>query len=610
MIQSLQIKNLVVEANKPTGEWFTIVHDVNVKVSVGEVVALIGESGAGKSTVALAALGYSRPGTRIIKGHVYLEDIDILALKAKGRRRIRGRKIAYVAQSASAALNPAIPLGKQVAEGLLVHGIMSSAKTQSRVVELLKLLDLPSPKEIAKRYAHQISGGQQQRVMISMAMSCLPDFLVLDEPTTALDVTTQIEVLKAIKEVILKEGSGGIYVSHDLSVVAQIADRILVMNDGRVLEEGITDDVINNPQHKYTQELIKAVRLAPKYSKEHQQPIVKAKHNSSVIEIKDINATYEKRPWLRSIPEDKFILRGIDLSVNRGEVVALVGESGSGKSTLAKVITGLLPPVSGEIFFKDSKLHARVKRRLKDQQRRIQMVCQSPDTTINPELRIEQAIGRPLEFFFKIKGKELLKRVQELLAMVELPSDYAFRLPSELSGGEKQRVSLARAFGAEPDLLICDEVLSALDTIVGAAVLDLLKDLQNRLMVANIFISHDLATVASIADRVVVLYAGRICEVGPTENVFLPPFHPYTSLLIYSVPELRSGWLDNVLDSRATSKGIIYGEQAHIDSGCAFRNRCPLYIKGKCDLITPGGNIISEGHTIYCHRKIHDLSSN
>lgn len=604
MTEKLSILNLTVEARKPTGEWFRIVHGITVDVTVGEVVALIGESGAGKTTVGLAALGYQRPGTRIIEGHVFLGDRDILALRSKERRVFRGREIAYVAQSAAAALNPSIPLGEQVREGVLVHRIREV--NDKRVFELLRLLDLPHPEQMARRYPHQVSGGQQQRVMVAMAMSCMPTFLVFDEPTTALDVTTQIEVLKAIKDVIVKKGSGAIYVSHDLSVVAQVADRILVMYDGRLVEEGRTEDILNHPREAYTKELLRAVRQVPT-DLTGLETVKRETEGHHLLSLEGIRASYDQGTWLHPVSEDKHVLRDVSFGVNPGEVVALVGESGSGKSTIARVIAGLLSPLEGTVRFKQKTLSHRVRERPLDLLRQIQMVCQSPDTTLNPEQKIEDAIGRPLDLYFDLSRKKRRHRVEELLGMVELPSDYADRYPAELSGGERQRVSLARAFGAEPELVLCDEVLSALDTVVGAAVLDLLRDLQKRLRVAYLFISHDLATVATLADRVVVLYAGRVVEDGPTEKVFLPPYHPYTALLISSVPELRCDWLEDVLVSRTADMGIMHGGEVPMDQGCAFRTRCPLSVEGLCDTQTPTVKKITHHHLIYCHRKIHEL---
>jgi peptide/nickel transport system ATP-binding protein len=602
---TLKIEDIVVEGRKPSGQWFPIVHKVSAEAKPGKVTALIGESGAGKTTVALVALGYSRPGTRIVQGHAYLGDVDILTLNREQRREIRGVRVAYVAQSASASLNPAIPLGEQVAEGLLVHGISSTESGLDRVLDLFKLLDLPHPESIFQRYPHQVSGGQQQRVMIAMAMACMPEFLILDEPTTALDVTTQIEVLKAVKDVIREKGTGAIYVSHDLSVVAQVADQIVVLYGGKTVEIGQTEEMLANPIESYTRDLLEAVRVVPKdLDVSSKRDKSQKEGKSPVLQLKDIQASYEKQKWFHSVPEERHILRGINFSVYPGEVVALVGESGSGKSTIAKVIAGLLPQLAGDVIFEGTALRPSARRRPLDQMRKIQIVFQSPDTSLNPERHIEYSVGRPLELYFGLKGKKRRERIEELLTMVEIPPHYADRYPSELSGGQKQRVSLARAFGAEPDLILCDEVLSALDNLVGMAVLNLIKELQARLKVACLFISHDLATVSTIADSVVVLYAGRVCEAGSTEKVFSPPYHPYTALLMSSVPELRCGWLEDIVESRLALKGIQTGA-APMDCGCAFRNRCLIAKDDICDLETPTAKNMGEDHVIYCHQDIH-----
>ena len=609
MTGTLSIQSLSVEGRSPSGEWSPIVEEASVEIKRGETVALIGESGAGKTTVALSALGYFRPGTRPVQGRVYLDDTDLLSLGSDQLRDIRGRRVAYIAQSATAALNPRIPLGKQILESLQVHGKFGVNSRHDRLMELMALMHLPDPEQMVERYPHQVSGGQRQRIMVAMAMACTPDFLILDEPTTALDVTTQIEVLAAIADVIREQGTGAIYVSHDLAVVAQIADYIIVMNNGRVIEEAATSEILNHPKQEYTKKLLDAVRQVPKDSigfasskrMEHSD-------DSALMALSDIRASYEKGTWLRPISLDQQALRSVSFSVNSGEVVALVGESGSGKSTLARVAAGLMVPLSGEAVSRGERLASHVRGRQLDQLRRIQIVFQHPDMTLNPSKRIEDAIGRPLELYFGLKGKQRRDRVEELLALVELPADYADRYPRELSGGEKQRVALARAFGAEPDVIICDEVLSSLDNLVADTILKLLKHLKEKLGSGYLFISHDLATVASIADRVLVMYAGCICEEGSVAEVFSPPYHPYTSLLISSVPELRQDWLNDVLESRGAQEDLG-GAAIPLDEGCAFRTRCPLAIEGVCDTVSPPARNFGESkqHVVYCHREIDEL---
>lgn len=604
MSDVLRIQNLFVEGHAPSQDWVSIARDANVEVNAGEIVSLIGESGAGKTTVALSALGYCRPGTRFVRGKVMVGDVDLLALNSKQLRTIRGRRVAYVAQSASAALNPRILIGKQLIEGLLVHKLMNAAEGYDRIIEQMERLQLPNPKAMVDRYPYQVSGGQRQRVMIAMAMACKPDFLILDEPTTALDVTTQIEVLKAVREVIKEQGTGAIYVSHDLSVVAQVADEIIVMNGGEQVERGRTQSMLDKPQQEYTAKLLGAVRLVPKNETFFPERQDGDELTQPLLEVENVSATYEKNDFLNPWKPEDDILRSVSCAIYEREVVALVGESGSGKSTLARVMAGLLPQRVGEVRYRGNELPPSVRRRNVDQLRRVQIVFQHPDMTLNPARSIEYSVGRPLDLYFNMGRDERRARVEELLTLVDLPADYADRQPSELSGGEKQRVALARAFGAEPELIICDEVLSSLDTLVATTILDLLKDLKERLGVAYLFVSHDLATVATIADRVFVMYAGRICEQGPTREVFSPPYHPYTDLLISSVPELRTDWLTDVLNER---QGVSAGRGSFpVDDGCAFRGRCPFSIENLCDQKTPPKQSLSNTseHLAFCH---HDL---
>ncbi|MBC6440147.1 MAG: ABC transporter ATP-binding protein [Rhodospirillales bacterium] len=605
MTALLRIEDLIVEGRPPSGIWIETVHQCSVDVNAGEVVALIGESGAGKTTVALASLGYTRPGTRFKQGRVFLEDRNVLQMSAKDKRDLRGKEVAYVAQSAQAALNPAIPIGDQIVESLVLHGFAEGAAAQKRAVELLDLLDLPHPEVIAHRYPHQTSGGQQQRIMMAMAMACRPKLLVLDEPTTALDVTTQIEVLKAIKDVIREHNTAAIYVSHDLSVVAQVSDRILVMNQGYVVEENDTGNILNNAKEEYTRTLLGAVK--PKPTRETAvsdwDPAV---DEMPIMTVKQVDATYERPKMFQTIEREQYVLHDIDIGVYPREVLAVVGESGSGKSTLARVMAGLHPSLAGEVTLSGETLPTHARTRTKEQLRRIQIIFQSPDQSINPEKRIDDAIGRPLELYFGMRGSEKHDRVAELLEMVGLDPDYAGRFPSELSGGQRQRVSIARAFAARPDVILCDEVLSALDTVVAARVLDLMKQLREEHKVAYVFISHDLSTVASLADRVAVMYAGRIIDAGLTKEVFAPPHHPYTQLLINSVPALRQGWLEEIIGTQEAEAGMRSNVMLH-DEPCPFRMRCPMMIPGTCDTQPAPRQQMGSGHVIYCQHNDREL---
>ena len=507
----IDIQDLWVEARSSGGDFHPIVEGVSVSVHPGEVVALIGESGSGKTTTALSAMAYSKPGCRIVGGSIKLNGRDLLELTPEERRQLRGRDAAYVAQSAASAFNPAIRIGDQVIESTIIHSLMPRDEALRQAVEMYQRLDLPESGQLSNRYPHQVSGGQLQRLMAAMAMSSSPSLLILDEPTTALDVTTQISVLSAFKELIKGQNTAAIYVTHDLAVVAQIADRIIVMQNGKVMETGSTTEIISRPQNPYTQTLMAAVRPPPKSMSFEGLEDTQAA-GDSIISVNSLTAGYGRT-------KKKIVLRDVSLDVPRGKVVGVIGESGCGKSTLARVIAGLLPQVSGEICHHGENLRDTAKRRSRDVLKNIQIVFQMPDVAVNPRHRVREILGRPLHLFMGLDVGARESRIDELLELVELPASYKTRFPGELSGGEKQRINLARALAAEPELILCDEVTSALDTVVGKAIIDLLKKLQTNLGVAYLFISHDLSTVASFADQVVVLYAGRVVEQGSLASV-------------------------------------------------------------------------------------------
>ena len=561
-----------------------IVTGVSLSVKKGEVLALIGESGSGKSTISLAAMGFARPGCRIFGGQVVLNGRDIMTLAPPERHSLRGREVAYVAQSAAASFNPAIRIGKQVTEAPLWHGTADAATAANTAFELYQKLDLPDPEHIGSRFPHQVSGGQLQRLMAAMAMSCGPDLLILDEPTTALDVTTQIEVLKAFKSIIREQGTAAIYVTHDLSVVAQMADRILVLKDGAVVEAGETDQIIHAPHHAYTKTLMDAV--TPKVRPVQAEP----KKPEIVLSARNITAGYGATT----------ILRNVSVNVSKGTVVGVIGESGCGKSTLARVIAGLTPTREGETQIEGKTVAPSVGARDKATLRDCQIVFQMADTALNPRMRIRDLLGRPLRFYHSLKGRAQVDRVAELLTLVDLPPEFASRYPGELSGGQKQRVNLARALAADPKVILCDEVTSALDTVVAAGVIALLNDLKDRLGVSFMFISHDLSTVSSFADDVVVLYAGRVMEKGPAAAVFQPPFHPYTKLLLASVPEMRQGWLEGVAQTDEARAASASGVELTA-KGCPFANRCIHAMRDLCETTTPPDLVFPDGLTIACH---------
>lgn len=530
----LDIKGLVIRSI--TGN--TIVDHVDVKLVPGEVLGLIGESGAGKSTIGLAAMSYARAGCHIADGAVKIGGTDIRLLDATGRREMRGRRIAYIAQSAAAAFNPAHTIMDQVCEGPVEHGLMSRKEAEVWARDLFRSLDLPQPDTFGDRYPHQASGGQLQRAMAAMAMSCRPDILVLDEPTTALDVTTQIEVLILLKRLIREFNTAALYITHDLAVVAQVADRIKVLRHGKEIEEGETNQILHNARQDYTRRLV-AVRGAAASERASRQTV----HPETVLKVENVHAAYGPVK----------VVNNVSLDVKRGETVAVVGESGSGKSTLARVITGLLPPSQGTIQYKGAALPPALAQRTKDMKRTIQLVYQIPDVALNPRQSLREIIGRPVEFYFNKGGADVNERVKQLLELVELPADFASRRPTQLSGGQKQRVCIARALAADPDVIILDEPTSALDPLVAEEILKLLKRLQAELGLAYVLITHDLDVVHRIAHRTAVMLKGEFVAFDDTNIIFEGPYHPYTEKLITAVPEMRVDWLESVLAKRKAS---------------------------------------------------------
>jgi len=528
----LKVEHLVVEV--PSGA--KIVDDVSFELKPGEVLGLIGESGAGKSTIGLAALHYGRGACRISGGSIVLDGQDLRQLDPVACRTIRGRRVAYIAQSAAAAFNPAIRIIDQVTEGPLWHGLMNESEARAWALELFRALDLPNPDTFGERFPHQVSGGQLQRAMAAMAMSCRPDILVLDEPTTALDVTTQIEVLALLKKLIRDFNTAALYITHDLAVVAQVADRIMVLRHGKMVEMGETSQILLSPKMDYTRALVAERKSADKLS-----VIYSEKSDKPALEATNVTGIYGTFTAVKNV----------SVSVSRGETVAVVGESGSGKSSLARLIVGLLPRTTGDVRLHGETLAPALKDRNRDILRKVQLIYQQPDVALNPRQTIGEIIGRPVAFYFNRSPEQVKARVAELLRLVGLPEDYADRLSTALSGGQKQRICIARALAAEPDIIICDEPTSALDQLVADEILKLLKKLQDDLGVGYLFITHDLGIVRRIAHRTAVMLKGEIIAQGPTAEIFAPPFHPYTEKLLSSVPEMRTDWLDEVLAKRA-----------------------------------------------------------
>lgn len=510
-----------------------IVHGVSFDLAPGRVLGLIGESGAGKSTIGLASMGYGRGGVKITGGEVWVNGRDIMQTTLGDVRKLRGGEVTYVSQSAAASFNPAKRIMEQVTEAAVRHGKFSKSEAETRAKALFKKLGLPDPDNIGKRYPHQVSGGQLQRCMTALALCPEPDLVVFDEPTTALDVTTQIDVLMAIKEAIRDTGVAAIYITHDLAVVAQVSDDIMVLKMGETVEYGTTDQIINAPVEEYTNALL-SVR-----SVDHNE---KPPTPAPVLKVENITARY---------PGTHFdVLSDVSVELHPGQTLAVVGESGSGKSTLARVITGLLPPSAGRIEFDGRPLTPAQKDRSLEDLREVQMIYQMADVAMNPRQTVGTIIGRPLEFYFGLRGAEKQQKIVELLDEIEMGEEFIDRYPAELSGGQKQRVCIARALAAKPKMIICDEVTSALDPLVADGILKLLLNLQAAEDVAYLFITHDLATVKAIADSIAVMYQGRLVRYGPKSEVLAPPFDDYTDLLLSSVPEMRLGWLEEVIANR------------------------------------------------------------
>lgn len=536
MPELLSVRNLKIEATSyPPGEPpknVTIVEGVSFDLQKGKVLGLIGESGAGKSTIGLSALAYGRGGVRITGGEVLLDGENILALDKGGIRKVRGARVCYVAQSAAAAFNPAHKLGDQVIEATLTHRLMTVEEARARAVYLFGVLGLPDPEHFGDRYPHQVSGGQLQRAMTAMALCPNPELIVFDEPTTALDVTTQIDVLAAIKHAIEETHTAALYITHDLAVVAQISDDIMVLRHGKTVEYGSAQQIIEQPRQDYTRALVN-VRQAKKDEAADQ--------SSALLKVENVTAGY---------PNGFRVLHDVSLHLPKGQTLAVVGESGSGKSTLARVITGLLPPLQGSINFDGRQLPPALSGRSRDDLRRIQLIYQMADTAMNPRQTVRDIIGRPLTFYYGLHGAAKTARVKELLEQIEMGSGFVDRFPAELSGGQKQRVAIARALAAKPELLLCDEPTSALDPLVAEGILKLLMRLQEETQLSYVFITHDIAIVRAIADSVAVMHRGRLVRFGPKSKVLEPPFDDYTDLLLKSVPEMEIGWLEKALATR------------------------------------------------------------
>ena len=655
----IDIRDITVGFTGRDGRTREVLRNIDLSVAPGESVGLVGESGSGKSTLALAAMGYLKRGLRLLNGSAAFNGTDMFAQSRQELERIRGGKLALIPQNSGQSLTPTLRIGAQLGEALCLHSALPDEQHAAKVVELLSQVRLPDPDGIVARYPHELSGGQQQRVAIALALAGEPEALLLDEPTTGLDVTTQAHILELLRDIAAERGMAMVYVSHDLGAIARVCDRVAVMYAGEVVLEGSTRHVLKSPAHPYAKGLLASIPklndatlpvaldgrppapgdagagcafaercalvqdrcrtarppLAPSgngetvrcfFADEASQDRGVAKgalpvrHSGEdvLLDLDDLSISYAKPRLV-----DQLLGRGaeilptvddIAIAIGKGETLGLVGESGSGKSTILKTIAGLLPPAGGAVTVNDAPLPRTVEQRNPSQLRQIQLIFQNPDDSLNPRHTVADILEQPLKLYFGLNGAELRARSAEILERVRLGAHYLDRLPSQLSGGEKQRVAIARAFAADPEIVLCDEVTSALDVSVQAAVLDLLNDLKATQGTTYIFVSHDLAVVRALSDRVAVLYQGRLCEIGPTDQVFGGTSHPYTEVLLGAV-------LEPDPDTAPTLTADDVVERAPPRQGCPFQRRCPRKVGTICDTDMPAWQSNKVGHAIRCH---------
>ena len=665
-----KVKNLSIGFRSKKGEEILILRNISTNIQKGETVGIVGESGSGKSTLALAMMGYVKQGLYTIDGKCLFNSSNLLEMNNRDLEKIRGRKIAMIPQNAGQSLTPNLKIGYQIDEALKLHTNFNKTERDKKISELLNKVRLPSPETIALRYPHELSGGQQQRVAVAMALAGNPELLLLDEPTTGLDVTTQAHVLELLNFIAKDTGTSMVYVSHDLGAIAQVSDRIIVMYSGEIVLEGPSRSILKKPIHPYTHGLLKSIpklslsglpdsmpgtqpqpgsilsgcsffdrcnlaedkckNNSPKLEyiddletrvrcfnykslkdkKDINSQISKNEANieeNEILNLTDVSISYAKQKLIDQIlnktVDTNPTVKDINININKGETIALVGESGSGKSTILKSIAGLLKTKDGKIRFeKDRDLSSDLKKRNPNDLRAIQLIFQNPDESLNPNHNVEEILSQPLKLYFGLSGGELKKNIIEILEKVRLGEFYMSRYPRQLSGGEKQRVAVARAFAAKPDIILCDEVTSALDVSVQAAVLNLLQKLKDDFGTTYIFVSHDLAVVRAISDRVAVLYQGRLCEIGPSKKVYQFPSHPYTEVLLGAVLEP-----DPDIKPKLVAEDIV--EEKPPEKGCCFQGRCSRILGDKCKNETPPWQITEGGNAIRCHININDLKN-
>ena len=650
--------------------WLPVLHGVNLDLEGGEVFGLVGESGCGKSTLAYLMAGYRQGDSRVLGGSVRFRGEDLLEKSRSELDRLRGNRISFVPQNPTTSLSPHLRVGAQVEECLLEHRFVESGPpAKRRVAELLDLVGLGNEAGMERRYPHQLSGGQQQRICIAIALSCNPDLVILDEPTTGLDVTTQKQIMNLLHELRRKIRLSMLYVTHDLSLLAQIADRIAVMYAGHLVETATTGVIFEHARHPYSRGLIVSIpslepssivgnKLKGLLKRDEMPPgcpfhprcdyaRASCEGNRQILETAESGhrvacerwasiddeatsttaAALERRGcedgdggallsvealslgyrsskgllsrFFRRAHED--VVKSVSFEIFAGETFALVGESGSGKSTIAKSIGGLLAPSHGRLRFKGRALKSQARERDKETRRQIQLIFQNPDASLNPRSPVRRILGRPLEFFFNPGHRALVQQVEDTLFAVRLGEEYIGRYPDQLSGGERQRIAIGRAIIPRPDLLMCDEVLSALDVSVQAEIIDLLISIQHETRAAMLFISHDLAVVRNIADRVGVLFRGEMLEIGATEELFSPPYHPYTLSLLAAQPSIRNR---RRYFSLPVDRETGLQERS---AGCPYFARCPVRVDALCDRDPPPWREGKKNHGIRCHHSLDDL---
>ena len=512
------------------GVWYPAVIDMNLGLAAGKVTAIVGESGSGKSTTALGLMSLLASNARM-QGSILVKGEEMLNAKSAVLREFRGKEVAYIFQEPMTALNPLFTIGYQIVETLRNHFDMGPKEAQARALELIIMVDIPDPEVSINKYPHQLSGGQRQRAMIAQALACDPALLVADEPTTALDVTVQAEILDLMRGLKDKLNSAILLITHDMGVVADMADEILVMKDGVTVEKGTADQIFNKPRHPYTQQLLSAVPMLGS-TKKRELPYKESAKPAPVLKLTDVTIEYPKRGRQPAFTA----VKNFNLEIYPGEIVGLVGESGSGKTTVGRASIGLLPVKEGSIQVVGKEIAGADQKQLFAIRRHTGIVFQDPASSLNPRLPIGESIGEPLLLAKILKGADLAHKVEELLDQVELPRSYRNRYPHELSGGQRQRVGIARALALTPDLLIADEPTSALDVSVQARFLDLLQELQGKLKFACLFISHDLAVVDILCHRIAVMQNGVLVEVGDRDQILKNPKNDYTKRLISAVP--------------------------------------------------------------------------